>query len=200
MVPLRGHGYDHADIRVYPVDPLSRDFWPFPRGGLTTSDDRPPLLPGNEPTHYVEPAAISGDAMARRILALGSPAASEMMALPIHRFGLDAKVRPGPGPGPGQDFRRAGSPGRTWSGVRAVDGAGRMWARLQVTDLSLTGVEEVDRVRFAVTSLATAQPVAGAEIHLDGLRDGRFITLAQGITRRGWQLDDAGPARPWPQR
>ncbi len=181
MVPLRGHGYEHADIRVYPIDPLSRDFWPFPRGGLTTSDDRPPVLPGNEPVHYVEPAAISGDAMAQRILALGSPAASEMMALPIHRFGLDAKF--------GLDLapilaKVAGprEPGTYLVGLRAVDGAGRMWARLQVTDLSLTGVEEVDRVRFSVTSLATAQPVAGADIHIDGLRDGRFITLAQGMT------------------
>ncbi len=181
MVPLRGHGYDRADVRVYAIDPLSRDFWPFPRGGLTTSDDRPPPLPGNEPAHYVQPTPISGDAMAQRIVALGSPAASELMDLPIRRGGVDAKFGLDLAPvlakiaGP----RQAGT---YLVGVRAVDGSARQWARLQVTDLSLTGVEEADRVRFSVTSLASAQPVPGADIHMDGLRDGRFVTLAQGTT------------------
>ncbi len=180
-VPLRGHGYDRADVRVYAVDPLSRDFWPFPRGGLTTSDDRSPPLPGNEPRHYVQPAPISGDQMAQRIIALGSPAASELMGLPIHRGGVDAKFGLDLGP---VLARISGprAPGTYLVGLRTVDGSQRQWARLQVTDLSLTGVEETDRVRFAVTSLSSAQPVGGAEIHLDGLRDGRFVTLAQGTT------------------
>ncbi len=181
MVPLRGRGYDRADIRVYAVDPLSRDFWPFPRGGLVTSDDRAPPLPGNEPAAYAQPGPIGGDAMAERIIALGSPAASELMNLPIRRGGVDAKF--------GLDLapvlaKIAGpqAPGAYLVGLRTVNGSARRWARLQVTDLSLTGVEEADRVRFAVTSLATTQPVAGAEIRLDGLRDGRFVTLAQGTT------------------
>ncbi len=189
MVPLRGHGYDHADVRIYAIDPLSRDFWPFPRGGLITNDDHPPPLPGNEPTAYAEDAPISADDMARRILALGSPAASEMMALPIHRGGVDTKF--------GLDLapslaKIAGpqAPGTYLVGLRATDGAVRQWARLQVTDLSLTAVEEPDRVRFAVTSLATAQPVAGAQIRLEGMRDGRFVTLAQGVTGAdgGWTM------------
>ena len=181
MVPLRGHGYDRADVRVYPIDPLSRDFWPFPRGGLTTSDGRSPPLPGNEPKHYVQPAPISGDAMAQRILALGSPAASELMDLPIRRGGVDAKFGLDLAPVLGK-VAGPREPGTYLVGLRTLDGSTRQWARLQVTDLSLTGVEEADRVRFSVTSLATAQPVAGAEIHIDGLRDGRFITLAQGTT------------------
>ena len=180
-VPLRGHGYDRADVRVYPIDPLSRDFWPFPRGGLTTSDDRAPPLPGNEPPHYVQSGPISADAMAQRITGLGSPAASELMDLPIRRGGVDAKFGLDLGP---VLAKIAGprAPGTYLVGVRTLDGAARQWARLQVTDLSLTGVEEADRVRFSVTSLASAQPVAGAEIRLNGLRDGRFITLAQGTT------------------
>ncbi len=181
MVPMRGHGYDQADIRVYPVDPLSRDFWPLPKAGLVTSDDRAPPLPGNEPVAYRDPDPISGDEMARRIIALGSPAASEMLPLPIRRGGVDAKFGLDLQPtlariaGPGQ-------PGTYLVGVRTVDGRTRQWARLQVTDLSLTAVDEPDRVRFAVTSLATAQPVAGARVQLDGVRDGRFVTLAQGVT------------------
>jgi uncharacterized protein YfaS (alpha-2-macroglobulin family) len=181
MVPLRGHGYDHADVRIYPIDPLSRDFWPFPRGGLITSDDRAPPLPGNEPVAYAGAGPISGDEMARRVIALGSPASSEMMALPVHRGGVDAKF--------GLDLapslaRIAGTeaPGAYLVGLRAADSAARQWTRLQVTDLSVTAVEEPDRVRFAVTSLSTAEPVAGARIRVDGLRDGRFVTLAQGTT------------------
>ena len=62
----------------------------------------------------------------------------------------------------------AGQPGTYLVGLRPVDGPNRVWLRVQVTDLSLTAVEEADRVRFSVTSLATAQPVAGAEIRLEG--------------------------------
>lgn len=192
MVPLRGHGYDHADVRIYPIDPLSADFWPFPRAGLATDDDRAPPLPGNEPVHYAGPGPISADAMARRIVALGSPASSEMMTLPIHQGGVDAKF--------GLDLapslaRIAGpqAPGTYLVGLRAVDGASRQWARLQVTDLTLTAVEEPDRVRFVATSLSTTQPVEGAEIRLDGMRDEKFETLAQGVTAADGSWTMAAP-------
>ncbi|MGI4942803.1 MAG: alpha-2-macroglobulin family protein, partial [Janthinobacterium lividum] len=46
----------------------------------------------------------------------------------------------------------------------------------------LTTVEDTDRVRFVVTSLSGAQPVGGAEIRIQGLRDDAFVTLAQGTT------------------
>lgn len=181
MVPVQGRGYDRADVRVFAIDPLSRDFWPFPAAGLATNDARPPPLPGNEPARYVDAGPIDGDEMAARINALGSPAASDLMPLPIKRGGVDAKF--------GLDLqptlaRIAGpqAPGTYLVGLRAVDGVLRHWLRLQVTDLSLTTVEESDRVRFAVTSLATAQPVPGAQIRLQGTRDDAFITLAQGTT------------------
>ena len=181
MLPVRGHGYDHADIRVVPIDPLSRDFWPFPAGGIATNDARPPPLPGNEPDHYVDVAPISGDDIAARIGALGSPSASELLPLPIKRGGLDAKF--------GLDLKPiftriagADAPGTYLVGMRAVDGVLRHWARVQVTDLVLTTVEDSDRVRFAVTSLATAVPIAGAEIRLEGAIDGAFATLAHGTT------------------
>ena len=181
MVPVDGGGYERADVRVFAIDPLSRDFWPFPAGGLATSDARPPPLPGNEPAHYVEADPISGDDMAARLGALGTPASSALMTLPVKRGGLAAKF--------GLDLQPAlariagpGAPGTYLVGLRAVDGVLRHWLRLQVTDLSLTAVEEADRVRFAVTSLATAQPVPGAQIRIEGLRDSAFTTLAQGTT------------------
>ncbi len=128
MVPLRGHGYDRADIRVYPIDPLSRDFWPFPRGGLPPATTAPPPLPGNEPAHYVAAGPISGDAMAERIVALGSPAASELMALPIHRGGVDAKFGLDLAPVLAKHRRPAGArhlPGRAARRRRQPRGSGR---------------------------------------------------------------------------
>ena len=181
MVPLRGHGYDRADLRIHPIDPLSRDFWPFPHGGVVTSDIVSPPLPGKEPRSYSDVAAIPADAMTQRLAALGTPAFSRLMDLPTRHGGVDAKF--------GIDLSEAlggisgpHQPGAYLLGLRTVDGTERSWARVQVTDLSLTAVEETGHVRFVVTSLATAQPVAGAEIRLDGIRDNAVATLARGVT------------------
>jgi len=181
MVPLRGHGYDHADLRIYAIDPLSRDFWPFPRAGLTTTDTTPPPLPGTEPAPYAQLPPIAARDIAARIAALGTPSYSALVDLPIHRGGVDTKF--------GIDVAAAltriagaGQPGTYLMGLRTIDGAHRQWLRVQVTDLSLTTVEEADRVRFEVTSLSTAHPVGGAEIALEGERDGAFETLLRGTT------------------
>jgi len=181
MAPLRGFGFDRADIRVHPIDPLSRDFWPFPRAGVTTQDEAAPPLPGNEPAHYADAGPISGDDMAARIKALGSPAASALVDLPIRRGGVDTKFGIDLAPilagiaGPQQ-------PGAYLVGLRPVNGSTRQWMRIQVTDLTLSTVEEADRVRFVVTSLSTAQPVEGAEIRLEGTSGDDFATLAHGVT------------------
>ncbi|OWJ63787.1 alpha-2-macroglobulin [Inquilinus limosus] len=181
MVPLRGHGYDRADIRIHRIDPLGRDFWPFPAEGLTTQDDTTPPLAGNEPSPWKDAAAIDRDAMAERIAALGSPAVSELVPLPSLRGGVSAKF--------GLDLKPllakiagASQPGTYMVGLRPVDGADRRWLRLQVTDLTLSTVEEPQRIRFAVTSLNSAKPVDGAEIRLEGVRDDQFVTLARGVT------------------
>jgi alpha-2-macroglobulin len=181
LVPLRGGGYDRADIRIHAIDPLSRDFWPFPRGGVATADDEAPPLPGNEPARWTDNAPPDAEAIAARLKALGSPAVSELLPLPLKRgaskakFGLDLKPLLA---------RIAGrdQPGSYLVGLRAVDGDKRNWLRIQVTDLTLSAVEEADRVRFAVTSLATARPVAGAEIRLEGLRDDKPVILTRGTT------------------
>ena len=53
-------------------------------------------------------------------------------------------------------------------------------------------------MRFAVTSLATAQPVAGAQLRVEGVRDDKFVTLAQGTTDASgffsWSLASAATA------
>lgn len=192
FVPARGRGYGRADIRIHAIDPLSRDFWPFPAEGVDTADDDAPPLPGNEPSRWADAADVEGEAIVARIKALGSPAISELITLPLQRGGVDAKF--------GLDLRAelakiAGpdQPGTYLVGLRAVDGGTRQWLRMQVTDLTLSTVEEVDRVRFAVTSLATGRPISEAEIRLEGVRDGEFVTLARGMTDGSgffvWALD-----------
>jgi len=181
LVPLRGGGYERADVRIHAVDPLSRDFWPFPRAGVETNDDESPPLPGNEPGPRTGTEDTTGQDIAARIKALGSPAVSELLPLPIRRGGAKAKF--------GIDLKPlfakiagAEQPGTYLVGLRTVDGGKRRWLRVQVTDLTLSTVEEASRVRFAVTSLATARPIAGAEIQLEGVREKSFVTLARGLT------------------
>jgi hypothetical protein len=181
LLPLRGRGYDRADIRIHAIDPLARDFWPFPKGGVETEDSAPPPLPGNEPAHWTDAGAPEASAIAERIKALGSPAVSTLLELPIRRNGSDAKF----GLDLASEFAKivgAGQPGTYLVGLRAVDDKKRHWLRAQVTDLSLSAIEERARVRFAVTSLATAKPVTGAEIRLEGVKDEKFVTLARGVT------------------
>ncbi|MGO4569656.1 alpha-2-macroglobulin [Rhizobium sp. 2YAF20] len=198
LVPLRGRGYDRADVRIHAIDPLSRDFWPFPQAGLDTKDDDAPPLPGKEPQKWAPSDDISADAIGARVKALGSPAISQFVDLPIHKGGVDTKF--------GLDLKPffakivgAYQPGTYLVGLRAVDNQTRHWLRVQVTDLTLSAVEEQDRVRFAVTSLGTGSPIGGAQIQLDGLRDGKYVTLAAGTTDAqgffSWELKQRAEAK-----
>ena len=181
LLPLRGRGYDRADIRIHAIDPLSRDFFPFPAHGVDTSDSDAPPLPGNEPKSWSETANIEADAIKQRIKSLGSPAVSRLVDLPIRRNGPDAKF----GVDLKEDFAKVSGrdqPGTYLVGLRAVDDDKRRWLRVQITDLSLSAIEEPTRVRFAVTSLSTTQPVSGAQIRVEGIKDEKFVTLASGTT------------------
>ncbi len=181
MVPMRGHGYARADLRIHPIDPLSRDFWPFP-AGVITQDDATPPLPGHEPAHWSEPDPIARADIAARIAAFGSPASSDLVDLPIERGGVESKFGIDLAPMLTRIAGR-GQPGAYLVGLRPVDGANRIWLRVQVTDLSLSAVEEADHIEFAVTSLSSARPVEGAEIRLEGLNiAGAFATIARGVT------------------
>ena len=186
MAPLRGHGYDRADLRIHAIDPLSRDFWPFPRQPLETRDDTAPPLPGREPAAWDELGQIGTADMAARVQALGSPAVSALVDLPIRRGGVDAKFGLDLAPHLSR-ISGAGQPGTYLVGLRTTDGTARRWMRVQVTDLVLTTVEDADRVRMVVTSLATALPVPGALVRIDGVRSRyadapEFTTLASGTT------------------
>ncbi len=181
LLPLRGRGLERADIRIHAIDPLSRDFWPFPARGVETEDASAPPLPGNEPKPWSGAENIDAAGIKERIRALGSPAVSRLADLPIRRNGADARF----GLDLSQDFARIAGreqPGAYLVGLRAPGDEKRRWLRVQVTDLTLSAIDEPARVRFAVTSLASTQPVAGAELRVEGVKDDKFITLARGMT------------------
>ena len=187
MVPVEGRGHDRFDLRVVPVDPLDRGLWPFPDGPVTVDEAERPPGPGEAPGPYAAAGHVRQPEIARRLAALGSPAVSELVELPLAEDGGAATF--------GLDLARqlaaiggADRPGHYLVGLRPLDaGSQRQWMRLQVTDLSLTAVEEAGEARLIVTSLASARPVAGAEIRIEGaLRDRsggvRWGTFASGTT------------------
>lgn len=181
FLPLRGRGYDHADIRIYAIDPISRDFWPFPAHGIITDDETAPPLPGAEPKNWKEVGPIDDEQIKARIKALGSPPISRIADLPIRRGGTDARF----GLDLATDFARINGkeqPGVYLVGLRTLDEQQRRWLRVQVTDLSLSVIEEPSRVGFVVTSLANESPVKGAQIKIEGLKDGTLTTLGLGTT------------------
>lgn len=181
-VPLEGRGHDRVDLRLWRVDPLDPDFWPWPAGGVTLDEATPPPGPGEEPPHGELGERSDPARVAQRVAMLGSPAWSGIVGLPLRAdgaaatFGLDLS----------DALARAGGKGAAGTylvGVRALDTrTTRTLLRLQVTDLALTTVEEADAVRFLVTSLDTGRPVSGAEVRLEGRREGGWGTLVSGRT------------------
>ncbi|HUH83076.1 MAG TPA: alpha-2-macroglobulin family protein [Stellaceae bacterium] len=182
MAPLQGRGFDRVDLRIYPVDPLNRSFWPFPEQPVATNEMLAPPGPGEEPKPIADNQTIDQAGLVAELRNLGSPAISEIVATPLRkggaaaRFGLDLKPYLERIAGPG-------APGTYLVGIRRLDGgAERSWMRIQVTDLSLTTVEEPDTVRFFVTSLATGAPVPDAEIRIEGVVDTHWVVHGQGPT------------------
>jgi uncharacterized protein YfaS (alpha-2-macroglobulin family) len=198
MIPLAGRGYAQADVRIQTVNPLDRSFWPFPDVPITTYDNTRPPAPGEQPAPWSSPAPIDQSTLESEIAGLGSPSISTLAPLPLTtlgpsaRFGLDLS----------NSFARISgrnNPGTYLIGVRALDQPGnRAWMRVQVTDLSLTTVEEEHAVHFVVTSLSTAQPVAGANVEVDGAYNGNWTQMATGTTGPDgayvWQVPDGEKA------
>jgi uncharacterized protein YfaS (alpha-2-macroglobulin family) len=193
-VPVSGRGDSQVDLRVHRIDPLDRDFWPFPNSAVVTDErQRPPdegelsvtPKPGNEPA--------APEVLAKRIRALGSPGFSSLVSLPIGerrpgaRFGLDLA--------PVLEAMNAGERAGTYLvGIRrAADGSERQWMRLQVTDLALGTVRNANKVRLVVTRISTGEPLAEATVRVEGTAsDGRvgWKTLFEGST-------DASGAADW---
>ena len=192
MLPLRGRGYERMDLRIHPVDPLDRSFWPFPNKAVVIDEQSQPEAPGEMPVVYTSRKRnISETELRRQIRALGAPSISEIVDLPLSHagneasFGLDLKPYM-----ERLDKRRA--PGTYLVGMRVLDqGTQRHWVRIQVTDLSLSIVREPMHARFVVTSLQTGMPVAGARIRVEGVRG----TIVEGVTDGQGQHRWRVPAR-----
>ncbi len=193
-VPMDGRGFDRADLRIYAIDALDRTWWPFPARAVSVDESQRPPGPGEEPDRRIEPYYTpSMDSVKAHLTALGSPLLSRIVDLPIdrkgsaHTFGLD--LAPYLTALSGKE-----RPGHYLVGVRRLDGSSeRSWMRLEVTDLSLSVVEEPREVRFFVTSLRSGKPVAGAHVRVEGVfaQDGssRWETFFEGTS------DEAGAAR-----
>ena len=183
QLPLQGRGFGRVDLRVYPLDPLNRSFWPFPEQAVATDEQAPPPAPGEEPAAFVGfDRHIDANGLSRQLRALGSPPVSTIVKLPLRasgsaaRFGIDLEPHFAAIAGRQQ-------PGTYLVGMRKLDeSAQRSWVRVQVTDLSLATVEEESAVKFAVNSLSTGAPVSGAEITVEGTRSKQWVTLLQAST------------------
>lgn len=174
MVPVSGRGEDRLDLRIFRIDPLDRSFWPFPGQPVVVDEDQRPPGPGEEPEPWTTPdQQIGAEQLGERIAALGQPQVSTLIDLPLTRsggaaeFGLD--LAPHLAAISGAAISGPDQPGTYLVGLRRLGGAAeRAWMRLTVTDLALTTVEEPRRAVFAVTSLKTGQPEAGATIQVEG--------------------------------
>ncbi len=183
QLPMEGRDETRLDVRIFKIDPLSRNFWPFPAAGLVLDESVRPAGPGEEPSYATD--------MAEQIRQLGTPLVSRILSLPLApngpraHFGLDLSGLLAEISGPNR-------PGTYLVGYRALgSGSDRHFARVQVTDLCLTTVEEENAVLFAVTSLAGGDPIEGAEILLEGFAESGNQTeptqLLRGTTdATGW--------------
>jgi len=158
--PMEGRGEEQVDLRIYKLDPLDRNFWPFPDRPVRVNEESRPPGPGEEPAFATN--------MPKQIQLLGSPLVSRLVPLPMKdrmgnlRFGLDLKALL-------MKISGETQPGTYLLGYRRIGSSTqRDYARIQVTDLSLSTVEEDSAVNFVVTSLSTGAPVVGAQVIVEG--------------------------------
>ena len=158
--PMAGRGEEQVDLRIYKLDPLDRNFWPFPDRPVRVNEESRPPGPGEEPAFARN--------IPKHIQLLGSPLVSRLVALPMKdrmdnlRFGLDLKALL-------MKISGEDQPGTYLLGYRKIGSStDRDYARIQVTDLSFSTIEEDSAVNFIVTSLSTSAPVRGAQVIVEG--------------------------------
>ena len=199
MVPMHGRGYAEADVRIHAVDPLDRSFWPFPLQPVVVNEDDRPPSPGEEVDAHSNDRPIDTDELIRQLQRLGSPSVSELEKLPLTPLGTSARFGLNLAPA----FARISGkdhPGTYLVGIRRLDKEDtREWMRVQVTDLSVSMVEEEKSVRFFVTSLSDGRPVEKAEVRVEGGDHGGWAKIASGQTGSDghftWERSNLGPAR-----
>jgi uncharacterized protein YfaS (alpha-2-macroglobulin family) len=191
MVPIEGRGDERLDLRIYPLDPLDRSFWPFMSDPVTVDEGQRPPGPGEEPERWERAdGSLTRAEIQRQLMNLGSPPVSTLITLPLRREGSSARF--GLDLGPYLDKLNGGGanrvPGTYLVGLRRLDRSSqRSWIRIQVTDLTLTVAEEPRAVVFAVNSIATSLPVGGAKVRVEGSlsaggKDPVWTTFYEGTT------------------
>lgn len=196
-VPIEGRAQERVDLRIHRIDPLERSFWPFPGQGVSADESQRPPGPGEEQAPLTDPMRFPSPAeITRSIATLGSPTVSTIVPLPLKKeggaatFGLDLSTHLAFIAGKGQ-------PGTYLVGLRRLDSSTeRSWMRVQVTDLTLSTLEEAAAVRFVVTSLSTGKPVSGSKVRVEGVvtpenSPPEWRSLAEGTT-------DLSGAWTWP--
>ncbi|HUV08105.1 MAG TPA: MG2 domain-containing protein, partial [Spirochaetia bacterium] len=172
--PMSGRATENVDLRIHRVDPLDRNFWPFPKDPVVVDEESRPRMPGEEPAYATQ--------LADQIRLLGSPEISRVIRLPMTghsgqvRFGLDLEPHL---------IQISGhwKPGTYLIGYRLLGSSTkRNFVRLSVTDLSLTTVEEEHGINFVVTSLRMGSPIAGAKITVEGDFNGTWRNVIEGTT------------------
>ncbi len=171
--PMQGRNMDQVDVRVYKINALNRNFWPFPAEPVVLDESKRPPGPGEEPDYTSK--------MREQIKLLGSPLVSKVVPLPLKtgtgmRFGLDLKKHLA-------SISGKDRPGSYLVGYRVIGtGAQRHYVRIQVTDISLCTVEEETAVAFVVNSLKTGAPIAGAIVEVQFHLEGDLESLIKGTT------------------
>jgi len=187
MVPVEGRGQDRFDLRIYPIQPLDRSLWPFPDRPITVDESKRPPGPGEEPAPHTFPERDPlPQEIAAQISNLGSPPVSTLVTLPLRRDGKAALLGLDLAPFL-ETLGGKNQAGTYLVGLRNLSGSGsRSWMRVQVTDLSVTTVEEPASVNFRVTSLRTGEPVPAASVTVEGTQKQQgqldWTILAKGST------------------
>ncbi|MCO4746147.1 MAG: alpha-2-macroglobulin [Proteobacteria bacterium] len=193
-IGLSGRGHGRAVLRVVPVEPENRNYWPL-HSTLEINEATRPPGPGEEPENFTELRQATTREVAQRLKALPTTGFSRVVDLPLREdggaatFGLEIDEAL-------TELSGKDKPGHYLVGVRTLDGSTkRAWRRIQVTDLSLTTIETDAEVRFSVTSLSTGEPVSGAKILLEGVHNSKWTTLASVTTKSDGSVLWAAPGR-----
>lgn len=174
FLPMEGRNMEQVDLRVYKIDPLNRNFWPFSSEPIAIDEKIRPRGPGEEPKYATH--------MKQQIKLLGSPLVSRIVPLPFKtgsgkvKFGLDLKKLLG-------KISGKNKPGTYLVGYRTIGSSTtRYYTRIQVTNLCLSTVEEESAITFVVTSLKSGEPIQGSKIQVEGYKKGKWEKVISGKT------------------